>query len=530
MIRNLNVIILVLILLTIGAPICGLNAQSTSASLPSVMYTTAPLLKGVSYNPVIRIRVYVPANSQKNYRNIQLSLNQEAVQSFKKIDVLTRLDGESSFSPPFNLLASITPSSTNIQIPINIPCKPGMTYLWISPVLKEEANIDKKSLVKVISLATAEGKSEKVSSVSYIPGEQPNFLFRLGVAVRKAWDDSVHTYRIPGMITTNKGTVIAVYDVRYKNTRDLPGNIDVGMSRSIDGGRTWEPMKIIMDMGEPNENNGIGDPAILFDPVAKKIWVAALWSKGNRSIAGSEPGLSPDTTGQFVLVSSDDDGMFWTQPHSITDQVKNPAWHLYFQGPGDGIAMKNGTLVFPSQYWDETNKPGIPHSAIIYSNDHGASWKSGEGAKSNTTESQVVETLPGTLMLNMRDNRGSYRSVATTTDMGKTWTEHPTSQLALPDPVCMASIIKADVNVKGVLKNVLFFNNTASQTARWQTTIKASLDLGESWQKQNQLLIDARRTFGYSALARIDANTIGLIYEGERDLYFVRIPVNEIIK
>lgn len=84
--------------------------------------------------------------------------------------------------------------------------------------------------------------------------------------IRKAGQDGVHTYRIPGIIKTAKGTLIAVYDVRYTTSRDLPGHIDVGMSRSMDNGNTWEPMRIIMDMGAPHENNGVGDPAILYDP------------------------------------------------------------------------------------------------------------------------------------------------------------------------------------------------------------------------------------------------------------------------
>jgi sialidase-1 len=289
-------------------------------------------------------------------------------------------------------------------------------------------------------------------------------------------------------------------------------------------------MKLIIDMGPTHENNGIGDPSILFDPITKKIWVAALWSKGNRSIAGSEPGLSPDTTGQLILVSSEDDGLTWSSPYNITTQVKNPAWHLYFQGPGNGIAMQNGTLVFPSQFWDESKKPGIPHSSIIYSADHGKTWQSGVGAKSNTTESQVVETAAGTLLLNMRDNRGGYRSIATTTNMGADWTEHFTSYSALPDPVCMGSLIKAKVKVKGVMKEVLFFSNPNSSTARNNITIKASLDLGETWQSKNQTLVDERKCYGYSALTRIDQHTIGIVYEGTKDLYFVRIPVSEIIK
>jgi sialidase-1 len=130
----------------------------------------------------------------------------------------------------------------------------------------------------------------------------------------------------------------------------------------------------------------------------------------------------------------------------------------------------------------------------------------------------------------MRDNRGGFRSIATTNNLGKEWLEHHSSYKALRDPVCMASFIKAGVNLKGEKKNILFFSNANSPIARIDITIKASLDLGESWLPSNQLLIDERRTFGYSALTKIDDNTIGLLYEGIRELYFIRIPVNEIIR
>lgn len=84
--------------------------------------------------------------------------------------------------------------------------------------------------------------------------------------------------------------------------------------------------------------------------------------------------------------------------------------------------------------------------------------------------------------------------------------------------------------IQGKMKDVLFFSNVASQTIRQNTTIKASLDLGETWLPENQLLLDSRTGYGYSALTRIDDNTVGILYEGERDLYFLRIPVRDIIK
>jgi sialidase-1 len=86
------------------------------------------------------------------------------------------------------------------------------------------------------------------------------------------------------------------------------------------------------------------------------------------------------------------------------------------------------------------------------------------------------------------------------------------------------------VMVKGRQKEVVFFGNDNTQANRYNLTIKASLDLGESWNKKNELLVDDRKFYGYSSLTRIDDRTIGFFYEGLKDLYFVRIPVSEIVK
>lgn len=477
-----------------------------------------PILKGLPSNPVVRVAVSIPPGSgEQQYDKLQCKLT--TLTEVEKVDVY--LTGPEPFSTN-NLLASVRPSSNLFEIPVTLNLQPGVHFIWLSIVLKNDAFINSKIELHCTKLINANRKELIVKE------DNSNYAKRTGAVIRKAGDDGVNTYRIPGIVQTDKGTLIAVYDIRYNNSADLPGNIDVGMSRSIDSGRTWHPMKVIMDMGAPHENNGVGDPAVLFDPSTKKIWVAALWSKGNRSIAGSLPGISPDTTGQFVLVNSSDDGLTWSTPTSITPQVKNPAWHLFFDGPGSGIAMQDGKLVFAAQYWDEKK---VPYSTIIFSDDKGSSWKGKiAGPKSNTTESQVVETTPGTLMLNMRDNRGNFRSVAATNNMGKTWTEHPTSYNALPDPVCMGSIIKAKVKVKGIMKEVLFFSNPATSSGRYNISIKASMDMGETWLPANQVLIDERISYGYSSLTKIDDNTIGILYEGIKDLYLVKVAVSDIIK
>ena len=488
---------------------------SISSTSPAI-----PVLKGVAANPIVRIIIAVPeGNGMQQFRKIRCSINAAALNSLQQLDVYQT--GAEPFSAK-QLLASVHPATTSFDIPVSLDFAPGQYIIWLSTVLKNTALLNRTIELHASAVINAGGKIFPVNQGNN------NYVKRTGIAVRKAGDDGVNSFRIPGIVSTDKGTLIAVYDIRYNNSGDLPGNIDVGMSRSTDGGNTWEPMKIIMDMGAPHENNGIGDPAVLFDPVTKKIWVAALWSKGNHSIAGSLPGLSPDSTGQFVVTSSSDDGLSWSAPDNITAQVKNPAWRIFFQGPGTGIAMKDGKLVFAAQYWNESK---IPFSTIIYSNDHGVTWNGKiNGPKSNTTESQVVESAAGILQLNMRDNRGGFRSVATTNNMGLTWTEHSTSYTALPDPVCMGSLIKATIKTGGRLKEVLFFSNPNTSSGRYNITIKASLDMGQTWLPANQLLIDERPCFGYSSLTKVDDNTIGILYEGTKDLYFVTVPINKIIK
>ncbi|HMU47324.1 MAG TPA: exo-alpha-sialidase [Chitinophagaceae bacterium] len=506
--------------------LCSFNCSKKNAAPPlpeqikaSSYAPNTPVLKGLTANPFLRVVVQIfSGNPQQQYRKISCTINAPGLSEVQKVDAYVA--GETFATT--NLIGTVSPSSATFDIPVTANLQSGIHYIWLSVVLKNDAPLNNKIELHATKLIDASSKELTIDQSS-------SFYTKLtGVAVRQAGDENVNTYRIPGIVQTDRGTLLAVYDIRYTGSGDLPGNIDVGLSRSTDNGKTWEPMKVIMDMGAPHDQNGIGDPAILFDPITKKIFVAALWSKGNRSIAGSIGGISPDSTGQFVLVSSTDDGVTWSVPYTITPQIKEPSWKIFFQGPGSGIAMQDGKLVFAAQYWTSSN---VPYSTIIYSDNQGSTWKGKIlGPKSNTTESQVVETTPGTLMLNMRDNRGSFRSVATTSNMGTTWTEHSTSYNTLPDPVCMGSLIKAKVNVNGTIKDVLFFSNPNSSSGRMNITIKASLDLGQTWLPANQLLIDERQCYGYSSLTKIDETTIGILYEGTKDLYFVKVPVTEIIK
>ena len=405
---------------------------------------------------------------------------------------------------------------------------PGVNYFWISLQMKPVASILSKVSAEVVE-AKIDGQ------VAPLKIARKAGTHYMGIGVRHAGDDGAAAYRIPGLATSNKGTLLGVYDVRYNNSADLQEYVEIGLSRSTDGGQTWEKMRIPMAFGEydglPKAQNGVGDPAILVDKKTGTIWIVAAWTHGmgnGRAWWNSQTGMDRNHTAQLMMVKSDDDGKTWSEPMNITEQVKDPSWYFLLQGPGRGISMEDGTLVFASQY---IGNDRIPNAGIIYSKDHGKTWNISTLARTNTTESQVAEVEPGVLMLNMRDNRGGSRAVSTTTDLGKTWKEHESSRTALQEPVCMASLIsvKAKENVLG--KDILLFSNPNDAKNRHSITIKASLDGGVTWLPENQLLLDAGWGWGYSCLTMIDKETVGILYESSvAHMTFQAIKLKDIIK
>lgn len=433
-------------------------------------------------------------------------------------------------NPSYSVKKSeVSPTSNTVKLEGNQKLFPGYNFFWVSIEMKPSASLHTKVYAQ-ISQIEADGKSIPVKDMS-----KGKVVRRMGVGVRHAGDDGSAAFRIPGLVTTNKGTLLGVYDVRYNSSVDLQEHIDIGLSRSTDGGKTWEKMRLPLSFGEydglPAAQNGVGDPSILVDTKTNTVWIVAAWTHGmgnQRAWWSSHPGMDLNHTAQLVMAKSTDDGKTWSAPINVTEQVKQPEWYFLLQGPGRGITMQDGTLVFPIQYIDKTR---IPNAGIMYSKDRGATWHIHNHARTNTTEAQVAEVEPGTLMLNMRDNRGGSRAVYTTTDLGKTWKKHESSRTALIEPVCMASLIsvKAKDNVLG--KDLLIFSNPNSTSERKDMTIKISTDGGKTWSAEHQLLLDEGYNWGYSCLTMIDKETIGILYESSvAHMTFQSIKLKDIIR
>lgn len=542
------------ILLSLLAVSATAFATAVSAQTVFVHEPTVPVVVGRANNIIFDLRV-TPTIDGERMTSVTVDFPQADLQYIKAVRIfytgttsmlvsrtassgLTHMFGEYGGgqtvydNPAYAVkLAEDTVAKRSMTLDFDQKLFPWTNYFYVSLSIADNTPLTFKFRPQVSKVAFNGGLFGQLNRNHKADGHRP------AVSVRTAWDDGVHTYRIPGLATTPAGTLLGVYDVRNQNNIDLQEDVQVGLSRSTDGGHTWEPMKKIMDLTSygslPHSQNGVGDPSIMVDHLRGRTWVMALWNHGFGGGRGwwasRNNAMTPEEqTGQVLLVHSDDDGQTWSEPMNITAQIKNPTWHLILQGPGRGIVMQDSTLVFPIQWTDSSY---MPYASIVWSRDNGKTWTIGAPAFKNTTEAQVVELEPGVLMLNMRRNEGDSRAICVTRDMGQTWEEHPTSRKALPEPVCMASLIKVPAAENALGKDILLFSNPDTVKTRAKITIKASLDNGMTWLPENELLLDEEPGWGYSCLTMIDPQTVGILYESSAaQMAFQAILLRDIVK
>ncbi|MEN6452621.1 MAG: sialidase family protein [Prolixibacteraceae bacterium] len=516
-----------------------------------------PVLKLKKNNPLLQIRILARKDKGPfDVTSFHLTLNGTTDLNDIKTVRLYYVGNDSLWNMEADprLFGQEKKISADLIIKGKQPLIPGENYFLLTCELADNANLQNMVDAGCLNIGFSGNSYVKPGIVS------PPVKQRIGVAVRQHLDENVDTYRIPGLARTNKGTLLAIYDVRRDSPRDLQGNIDIGVSRSTDRGNTWEPMSIALDMGEwgglPQKFNGVADACILADTNSDNIFISGCWmhgvlDKNGKWIEGlteqsqewqhqwfgrgSQPRFDPKESSQFLLTKSTNDGKDWSKPTNLTRMLKQEEWWLLAPSPGHGITLSDGTLVFPSQGRDSE---GVCFSNITFSKDGGKTWETSRAPATNTTESTAVQLNDGKILLNMRDNRNSRnqsasngRAIYTTNDMGNTWTEHPTSHGALIESTCMASLHKHHYkDNQGKDKSILLFSNPNTKTGRHHMTIKISFDDGNTWPEKYWLLLDEGNSRGYSCLTSVDEKTIGILYEGSQaDITFQRIPLSELL-
>lgn len=502
--------ILLLVLSAWGIMACQNYTDKITVEIRQPVY---PVLTLKEHNPVLCLRLIRNSGVAYQLEKINFTLD-GTVRSGDVVSASLFLDENCG-----QVCASAKPVNKQLSFKVGRQIEEDTLTCWVTLRLRDDAaQATSKIEISCSSVQTDLG----LVGICQLPAVKP---LRIGVALRQPGQDGVHTSRIPGLVTSTKGTLLALYDARNERDDDLQGDIDIAINRSEDGGRTWQPMQTVLDMKEwgglPQKYNGVSDGCILSDDFTGDLYVIGLWMHGvldpktgkwienltdtstvwnhQWRAHGSQPGYGVKQSSQFLISKSTDDGLTWSEPRNITRQVKKEKWWLLAPGPGRGITMEDGTLVFPVE---GRNEDGLQFSTIMWSKDRGENWTVGEPAYYNTNECQVVELSDHSLMLNMRErsNRGRQegngRAIAVTADLGKTWTEHPTSRRALIEPACQASLLRHDYIEDGEERHVLLFANPNSKERRNNITIKVSFDDGQTWPEEYWMLLDEGRGGG----------------------------------
>lgn len=309
---------------------------------------------------------------------------------------------------------------------------------------------------------------------------------------------SFECYRIPALVKTSKGTLLAFAEARKLRSNGDGGDINTVVRRSTDGGKTWTVLKTVWDDG----SNTCGNPV----PIADKdgtVHLLLSWNYDTDRWGGYIDGTAKDIRRVYYSKSTDD-GLTWSKPVEITSSVAPEGTKWYATGPCHGIQLKNGPhagrLISPDYFLKINNGKSTSHSQMSYSDDGGLTWHAGTPTQTKGGECCIAERQDGSLVMLCRSN-DKHRTWAVSTDGGITWSE-PVENASLEDPECQGSIL--------AIGTTLYQSNAAHPTDRKNLTIKKSTDGGKTW-SAGTLIYDSNS--GYSDLVQISDTEIGILSE-----------------
>ena len=328
--------------------------------------------------------------------------------------------------------------------------------------------------------------------------------------------DGFTSVRIPSVVVTKKGTVLALAEGRAANADQAKNRIV--LKRSSDGGRTWSKIAVIAEDGDRALNN----PCAVVEQSSDQVLVMfQSYPAGMAERSGKiQPGHEGEAIVRNWLITSNDDGVTWSAPRDLTKQTKREkVVTTVASGPGIGIQLRNGEHAGRILIPFNEGPYGLWNIYAVYSDDKGESWKIGDvapgglidvgkGKTSTVNEAQFVELKDGSVRFNVRRWAGkALRKTCVSQDGGVTWSsvEDVPEQV---DPGCMASVLRYTDPADGGTSRILF--SGPQSTKRENGTVFVSYDEGKTWPVKRVL---CEESFAYSCLTALPDGTIGCLYE-----------------
>ncbi|MGP4086394.1 exo-alpha-sialidase [Streptomyces sp. KR55] len=340
--------------------------------------------------------------------------------------------------------------------------------------------------------------------------------FEQQVLFRTSQDPGYACFRIPAIVQTSEGTLLAFAEGRVLNCGDAT-DIDIVMKRSTDGGRTWGPLQVVND----GAGDTHGNPAPIVDRGTGRILLAQTYNTGRTDSGNCEVPCDRQPHLQY----SDDDGRTWSDPRDLSPQIMPAHWNSWYAtGPVHGIQLAQGShagrLVFGvnTETWDGTRVTGN-HAALIVSDDGGDTWRVGandswpiafDGTfRQKPSEVTLTEHTDGSLLVSGREQDGTdlgHRTQTVSRDGGDSFATpfQPVPDLYAPQVQC-ATLRLGDR---------MLLSCPGDPDRRRTMMIRSSYDGGRTWESVDRGTVVTRDWSGYSDLAPIDDSTAGLLYEG----------------
>lgn len=334
------------------------------------------------------------------------------------------------------------------------------------------------------------------------------------VTVFKSGSDGYHTFRIPVIVRATNGDLLAFAEGRKNGSGDA-GDIDIVLKRSQDGGRTWGPVRLVQDeWSDPTAKVTIGNPTPVVDQFDTHHR-GRLWLVFTRNNA------------RFFVTSSDDHGQTWSRPREITATASRPEWTWCASGPVHAIQLTRGKhvgrLVIPCDH--NMGKGGSTGSHLVYSDDHGGSWKLGAvdthaaADPVHPDECVAVELVDGRIYVNMRDENGSSaatRAAAYSSDGGENFDAPFVAEPSISSPVVQNSMLRFAARDQGAAENLVLYCGPGDPKARRDLTVRVSRDEAKTWQRPT--VIHAGPA-AYCDLVKLNDREFGVLYEAGAKLY-----------